>query len=424
MCAPMRPRAKRLSPALATATIIIASVATARAANTSTQSVDLEGAHGSAPRYGRFQDDAIVTTGEFAGSIAIPGTDVSVRIGGLVRLDLIHDIDSLGFPDVVNALTIPIDDTPLDGTGQTRFSARNSRINFDVRGHSVFGEVRAFVEADFLGDGDARDSGYKFQLRHATAQVGHLYFGQWWSTFVDVGVIPEGASAPLGALTLRQPGIRWGHNLGEMFRVVVAAESPAGSLTASTAPLASESVPDMSGYLQFRIDEFRLRISGLLRRLESDDDKVWVGGGSLTGRIELPFLGAHDNIVFQGQYGDGLSRYYLAFATAGLDGLVTDSGRLRPIGVLAGYVAYQHWWNDRWRSSIVASAIDLDLPGGAPDDTFDNGQYYSANVYWSPLDRVTFGIDVVYAFRENANGAEGSGVRIHGTARLDFWTTN
>ena len=394
------------------------------ATETASTAVDFDRKHGTAPQYGRFPDDAIVTTGEFPGSLQIPGTGVSVRLGGLVRTDIIHDVDSLGFPDVVNVLTIPVDDSPADGTGQTRFSARNSRINFDVRGHSSIGEVRAFIEADFLGDGDARNSNYQFQLRHAAAQVGHLYFGQWWSTFVDVAAIPEGANAPLGALTLRQPGIRWGQNLGSMFRTVVAVESPAGSLTAETPPAASDSVPDVTGYLQFRVDSLRVRISGILRRLETDDDKRFVGGGSLTGRIQLPFLGAHDNIAFQGQYGEGFSRYYLPLATAGLDAIVTARGRLRPIGILAGYVAYQHWWSERWRSSVVASVLDFDMPAEAAPDTFDNGQYYSANVYWSPLDRVTFGVDVVYAVRENADGARGDGVRIHGSARLDFWSGN
>ena len=301
------------------------SLGSANAAETSSTAVDLDPVHGTAPVYGRFPDDAIVTTGEFPGSIEIPGTDVSVRLGGFVRADVIHDIDSLGFPDVVNHLTIPVDGSPADGTGQTRFSARNSRINFDVRGHSYLGEVRAFIEADFLGSGDARTSNYQFQLRHAAAQVGHLYVGQWWSTFVDVAAIPEGANAPLGALTLRQPGIRWGQNLGEMFRTVLAVESPSGSLTAATPPAASDSVPDLVGYVQVRTSWLRLRVSGILRRLEADEEKIFVGGGSLTGRIQLPFLGAHDNIAFQGQYGSGFSRYYLAFATAGLDAIVTEA---------------------------------------------------------------------------------------------------
>ncbi|MEO1234860.1 MAG: hypothetical protein AAFZ18_38805, partial [Myxococcota bacterium] len=71
-----------------------------------------------------------------AGAIEIPETGVSIRIGGYVNLDIVHDIDSLGFADFVVPTTIPIDGTLLDGTSQTVFSARTSRINFDVRGRS------------------------------------------------------------------------------------------------------------------------------------------------------------------------------------------------------------------------------------------------------------------------------------------------
>lgn len=415
------PTLKTGSSALIVVVIVSAANAPVCAATTSTVAADLDPKHGTAPEYGRFQDDALVRKGDFFGSIEVPGTGVSIRFGGYVNLDIVHDFDSLGFAEFVVPTTIPIDGGPLDGTSQTAFSARTSRINFDVRGRSPLGEVRAFVEADFLGAGNELTSTYSFQLRHAAAQVGHLYFGQWWSSFVDVAAIPEGANAPLGALTLRQPGLRWGQNLGKNFRFVVAAESPAGSLTTEAAPLAAESVPDLSGYVQFRTKPLRIRLSGLFRHLESDSDDAIVGGVSASGRLQLPFLGVHDNLAFQGQFGEGLSRYYQSFASAGLDALVTDAGELLPIGVLAGYVAYQHWWSERWRSSIVASALDFDLPADAAANTFQSGQFYSLNLYWSPVDRVTFGLDGSYARRRNADGNEGSGVRVSGTARLNFW---
>lgn len=419
MCSP--PPLRTGLSALVVVAFLSAADAPVCAATTSTVAGDLDPQHGTAPEYGRFQDDALVRKGEFFGSIEIPETGVSIRIGGYVNLDIVHDIDSLGFADFVVPTTIPIDGTLLDGTSQTVFSARTSRINFDVRGRSPLGEVRAFVEADFLGDGSELTSTYTFQLRHAAAQVGHLYFGQWWSSFVDVGAIPEGANAPLGALTLRQPGLRWGQNLGDSFRIVVAAESPAGSLTSEAAPLAAESVPDFSGYAQFRTRLLRFRLSGLFRRLESESDDALVGGLSASGRVQLPFLGVHDNLAFQGQFGEGLSRYYQSFAASGLDAVVTEAGDVRPIGVVAGYVAYQHWWSERWRSSIVASALDFDLPSEAAGDTFQSGQFYSLNLYWSPVDRVTLGLDGSYARRRDADGKEGSGVRVGGTARLNFW---
>ena len=395
-------------------------LAASESAESSSTGIDLDQLQGTAPVYGRFPDDAIVTTGDFDGSLRIPGTGVSVRLGGFVRADIIHDIDSLGFPDVVSHVTIPLDDSPAAGRSQTRLSARNSRINFDVRGHSALGEVRAFIEADFLGGGSALTSGYTFQLRHAAAQWGHLYVGQWWSTFVDVATLPEGADAPLGAPTLRQPGIRWGQNISDSWRFVVAAESPAGDVSNAPEALAFESVPDFVGYLQFRRRYLKLRASGVLRRLEAGDEYAWVGGTSVSGRLELPFLGAHDNLSFQGQYGSALSRYYLPLAGAGLDAVVDGAGIIRPIVVRAGFVALQHWWSDRWRSTVVASVLDLVLPDAASENTLDNGQYYAANLYWSPVDRVTIGIDCVFARREIASNAEGSGLRIHASARIDL----
>lgn len=423
--APVPPAtAVAIVPLVRAATLALLSLvglAPATAATTSTSAVDLDPRHGTAPNYGRFQDDAIVTSGEFPGSITIPSTGISLRVGGFVNVDIIHDIDSLGFGDFIIPATIPVDGSPVDGTSQTLFSARGSRINFDVRGHSDLGELRAFVEADFLGDGDELTSTYQFQLRHAAAQVGHLYFGQWWSSFVDVASIPEGANAPLGALTLRQPGVRWGQNLGAMFRVVVGVESPAGSITSEVPPAASDSFPDVVGSAQFRTDHLRLKLAGLLRRLETDEDEAWAGGGSLSGRIQLPFLGVHDNLAFQGQFGLGISRYYQAFASFGLDALVGPDGTLNPIEVLAGYVALQHWWSDRWRSSISASAIDFGHADTTAATTFESAQLYMVNLYWSPVDRTTFGVDAAYALRRNFGEEEGSGLRISATARLDFW---
>ncbi|MEL6547086.1 MAG: DcaP family trimeric outer membrane transporter, partial [Myxococcota bacterium] len=159
-------------------------------------------------RIGKFPNDATVTIGDFPGSIRIPGYDASVRLGGLVQLNTVYDWDSLGFADSLSSVTIPIDGSVEDETSQTRMSARDSRINFDVRGQSEFGTLRMFIEADFLGAGNELNSGYTFQLRHAAAQVGALFVGQWWSTFDDISAFPESGVPPLGAPSLRTPGIR------------------------------------------------------------------------------------------------------------------------------------------------------------------------------------------------------------------------
>jgi hypothetical protein len=51
---------------------------------------------------------------------------------------------------------------------------------------------------------------------------------------------------------------------------------------------------------------------------------------------------------------------------------------------------------------------------------FQNGASYSANLFWSPVETATFGIEYVYAEREIASGQFGSASRLNALARFDF----
>ena len=373
-------------------------------------------------RIGRFPDDAIVITGDFPGSIRIPGRDGSIRIGGFIRADIIHDTDSLGFEDLVVNRTIPLDGDAGAGDGQTRLTARLSRVNFDFRRQTRLGAFRTFIEADFFGGGDEFNSNYEFRLRHAAAQLGDIYVGQWWSSFTDVASFPESAdfAGPMGNIAIRQPGIRWMSDVGNGWRLGAAVENPAGDLSGPEISLASDSVPDLIGYAQLTRNWGRIKIAGLGRRLETEEASAWVGGVNVSGRIPLKFIGDRDNITFQAQTGEGITRYFAGFAGAGLDGSVNGQGAIDPTGVLSGYLAYQHWWSDTLRSTAMAGAMDLDLGSEAAPESFDNGEYYSANLFWTPVNGATLGIDLIYATQETRSGRKGDGLRFQGSARFDF----
>ena len=244
--------------------------------------------------FGRFPDDAIVTKGDFKGSINIPGTNASVKLGGFVRLNAIYDIDNLGFEELVSNRTIPLDGSSEDKSNQTRFHVRNTRLNVDVRQETKLGDFRTFIEADFFGDGDELKSNYQFRLRHAIAQLGNLYVGQWWSSFNDIEALPEVSDdgGPLGAPNLRQPGIRWSQTFDSGIRYTIALENPSGDLSDSSSDnLASESFPDLIGYVNLDRSWGRLRLAGILRELETKNDQKFVGGVNFSGRIPLTFLG-------------------------------------------------------------------------------------------------------------------------------------
>ncbi|MEM6513537.1 MAG: DcaP family trimeric outer membrane transporter [Pseudomonadota bacterium] len=369
---------------------------------------------------GRVPDDAFVRAGDFVGSLLLPGSSASVRIGGYIQADMGYDFDSLGFSDALNLRTLPLDGFAGDDESIFRSHARNSRLNIDVRDSTRLGEFRTFVEFDFFGSGNTFTNNYSPVLRHAAAGIGNLYFGQYWSQFTDLAAFPEGTSSPLGQPLVRNPGIRWRTDLNEHWRVAIGIEDPAGDLSGESALLASDAVPNLTGYVQVEKPWGRVRLAGLGLRLESTSDSVYGGGVHLSGRLSIPLVNDQDNLAFSFQAGRGFAHYYATLSNAGLEGVVSNDGSIEATEVLAGYLAYQHWWSDTLRSTLKISGLDFTSPQGSGELDLDSGTSFGVNLFWSPFTNSTFGLEYVHADRKVVNGLSGSGSRLSGVARFDF----
>ncbi|MEL7312593.1 MAG: DcaP family trimeric outer membrane transporter [Pseudomonadota bacterium] len=373
---------------------------------------------------GRFPDAAIITAGDFDGAIKLPDSQASVKIGGFVRLEGGYDFDSLGFQDAVNHRRIPLDGSPEDGANQSRFHVRNSRFNIDYRRPIESGQIRAFLEFDFFGGGDEFINNYEVRIRHVAANVGNFYVGQWWSQFTDIAASPETVDfgPPLGQPVLRNPGVRWAKDIDPegAWRAGLGIENPAGDLTDPQDQFASDSVPNFTGFVETNQHWGRVRLAGLALQLDSDTDTELTGGFNLTGRVNTPWLSDRDNLVFGVSGGEGFTHYYSVFAGAGLEGVIDATGAVDATGILGGYVGFQHWWSDTWRSTFVASAIELDAPDGSVGSAFDSGERYRVNLVWTPKTDVTLGFEYSHASQETFDGRSGDGSRLNAVARIDF----
>jgi len=373
---------------------------------------------------GRFPDDAIVQSGDFEGALKIGRTGASFKVGGLVRAEVSQDIDSLGFQDVVNHRTIPLDGSAQDGNAQSRFHVRNSRLNVDYRRSSRFGDVRAFVEFDFFGGGDEFINNYELRLRHAVVQFGDFYAGQWWSQFTDIPASPETVDfgPALGQPVLRNPGLRWSRDVGQQgkWQIGLGAENPAGDLTDQSERFASDKVPNFTSFIQTTRGWGHFRVAALGLQLDSDTDSQITGGVNVSSRIKTPFLASKDNIVFGLTAGEGFTHYYSVFAGQGLEGVIDSDGDIEATGILAGYVGYQHWWSNAWRSTLTYSALELDSPLGSDPLATESGRRYQANLFWTPVDNLDIGFEYSYAGREVIDGQQGDGSRVNAVLQLDF----
>jgi len=372
--------------------------------------------------FGRFPDDAFVTSGDFERSISLPGTPGSFRIGGLVQVNANFDPDSLGFQQIGTQPTIPLDGDTDDGADQFAIHVRHSRVNFDYRAPTALGDLRTFIEFDFFGDGDEFTNDYDLRLRHAAVELGNLKVGQFWSGFVDVFSFPETVDpgGPLSAPVLRNPGIYYVEGARDGSNWGIGIENPAGDLGGNTDLIASEALPNLVAFAKIQRDWGYLRVAGIGLRLESDTDSKVAGGGHLSGRIYTPFTGSKlNNVSFATQYGTGFTHYYSSFV-GGLDGLIADDGSVDATEILGAFGGYQHFWTDRWRSTITASFFELDSPEGADVLSYAGGERFSANLFYTPIDGATFGVEGIYNTIETFDGSDGSGVRIEVLGRFDF----
>ncbi len=154
----------------------------------------------------------VAEEGEFPGSVSIPGTNMAARVGGFVKLNAIANFDDVGEDDRFLTASIPVSGEEEAGEGRRiTFSARQSRLNLDMRMDSTVGRFRAFIEGDFAGQGGSDN----YRLRHAYGQYERFLVGQTWSTFSDLSAIPEtidfeGLNA---RIRVRQPLIQWASEL-------------------------------------------------------------------------------------------------------------------------------------------------------------------------------------------------------------------
>ncbi len=341
--------------------------------------------------------------------------DTEFKFGGYVKADLMVSDYSNGAPgDSALSRQFYVPGTIYGDSNRastvTDFQARETRFNFtsnsDLDGH----KLKFFLEMDFFthSDGNQRVSNsYSPRLRHATVTFDNWTAGQTWSTFQNPGALPEAldfVGAAEGTPFVRQGQIRY---TAGGFQVAL--ENPKATFTnAEGARVESDSsyIPDFVARYNFKGGDASFSLAGLLRQLEIDEnglDESETGYGvSFAGVI--PVFN-RDMLKFMLNYGDGAGRY---IALNFVNGAALTGSGADTISSVSGFVSYQHWWSDRWRTNITASAFEADNPD-ILKNTNANETSYSGNInlLYSPVKPVTIGVEYLYALNEQADGDDG-----------------
>lgn len=356
-----------------------------------------------------------------------------VTYGGYVKVDAISQRTSggqVGSGSIVRDFLIP-GAIPVGGTSSgfdTDFSARQSRIilqtSTDVGdGHKLGSKI----EMDFMvtsGGNERVSNSYTPRLRQAYITFDNWLFGQAWTTFQDVGALPEALDfiGPTpGTVFDRQPMIRYTNG-----GLQIAVEQPETTVTSPTGGrvlAGDDSVPDVVLRYNYKDDFGHLTAAAIGRvlKVKPDDfglisDSAFGYGLSLSGKVKL---GSRNDLRFMATAGQGLGRYI------GLN-IVNDAalrldGSLDPIATYSGFLAFRHMWTDNVRSTISGSYFKADNPvalttGGVTDESWNA----FANIIYSPVPPLDLGIEYMYANRELENGASGNLQKVQVSAKYKF----
>ena len=363
---------------------------------------------------------------DFPGAFQIPGTNAALRIGGFVQMNIVQSLSALGSQNQFIVGTIPTRGPGTGSDAEAALTAQNSRLNFELRENTRVGQLRAFTEADFVGEGET------FRLRHAFGQFRDFLIGQTWSTFMDTQNAPEEVDfeGVNGRILVRQPQIRWFPELVPDWNLELSLEDPSPDITGGTGV---SQIPDFIASVRRTLpvldNNWSVKASVILRTLRArwdidPEEKQEEAGWGLSVSAGRPFQrwDPRDRIAFQLSYGEGYGRYVSDLGTVGgADGVFDDTtGELRLLPVFASYVTFQKWWSDRLRSNFTASFVDVDNYDFQPDDAYNRTSRLSANLFWSPVARIDLGAEFLWGKRRDKDGADGDASQIQFSARYRF----
>jgi hypothetical protein len=362
---------------------------------------------------------------DFPGAWRLPGTQAALAIGGYVKMAAVVNHDPLTIQDRFIVGSIPVGDEGSDNIeSEVSLSAAQSRLNFDLREPTDFGIMRAFIEGDFMGDGE------QFRLRHAFGQWNRMLAGKTWSAFMDTEATPESVDFEglNGRTNVRQTQVRFSPQFGESFSLIASLEDPNPQVQNGDG---ITRVPDLVLAGRFEPNNrLHMKLSLLGRQIQgeyTDEDnhstleKEYAWGLSISGRFKTPYLEQRDSVLFQLSHGNAIGRYVNDLRSVGsYDGIFNDRGDLELFDVTAGYVSYQHWWGSDTRSNITLGIVNVENPGFVEGDAYKRTLRASANWIWTPTPRVDIGLELLWGERENEDSITGNASQTQLMARYRF----
>jgi len=322
---------------------------------------------------------------------------------------------TLSYGGFINVYGGEASETSFDSTIAT------SRLFFKTATNTDVGVIKSHLEFDMFNTGgnEVVTNSTNPRIRHAYlswqySDTSSVLIGQSWSTFFNVGALPESVEfigPTSGSLFNRQNQIRWTkkNSLGSF---MLALENPATVIGGGVGVVDENSTPDVIARLNAKWGKLAWTVSAIGREIAIGGESKYGGAVNLSGK--LSFNNGND---IKASFSVGNLGRYIALG-AYQDGIVAADG-IELSSVIGGYIAYKHKWTDKLRSTIQYAYSEADLAEGLTGVT-EKLSNININLMYSPTSKLTFGGAVILADRTLDTGVTGDLTRFQIMAKFVF----
>lgn len=357
--------------------------------------------------------------------------------GGFIKADALFsqssDAQRSGGNDFLIPSIIAVGDGSNKGDVVFDAHAKTSRLWFKTVTMTDVGEIKTHLEMDFNASNDERLTNQSSNgLRHAflswkNSENSSILAGQTWSTFFNVGALPESVDfvgPTSGTIFVRQTQIRYTQKVANG-SWMIAAENPSVSLYDAGSGYGNNQVddsgmPDLIARYDGAAGDLHYSAAAMVRQINyndrpNDNEDSQIGYGvTVSGKYALSNGDDFKFMLSQGQLGR-----YIAL-NAFRDGAVEADDDIKLITTVGGFVAYRHMWNEKLRSTISYAYSEANNPNTVAATTTKHVSNSNINLMYSPTKNLTFGGEYFIAERKDENGDNGDLQRLQFTSKFAF----
>jgi hypothetical protein len=93
---------------------------------------------------------------------------------------------------------------------------------------------------------------------------------------------------------------------------------------------------------------------------------------------------------------------------------------LKALPTYGGFVAYQHYWDERWRSTATYGYLRVNQANGALPSDFKETQYAEGNLMFRPGGGFTIGAALLYGQHVVVDGSRADVFRLNFVFQYDL----